>query len=346
MGLKPSLRSELTILKYTATDLNLITTMNKPPFGLRNPHVQTILSSVGPRRVKILWRFRQYRQAQQEMILQADDGARLLGFYNRAGQQQSSQLVILLHGWEGSHDSSYMLSMATALLQKGVDVFRLNLRDHGDSHHLNPELFNSTMVGEVMSAIEGLQNRLEYQETVLGGFSLGANFCCRIAALAHNRPIRISKVVAFCPVLHARVSNDVLNTPENRIYGQYFARKWKKSLRKKLRYFPDIGYANELDELKTLDQMNRTLVPKYTPYKDMYEYFDAYAITGGTMLSTVCPCYLHFSKDDMIIPYQNIKQLALNDQLHTTVTEYGGHCGFLMNWRFDSWQDQRMLELL
>lgn len=328
------------------------------PSGLRNPHLQTILSSVGPRRILIRRRFKPYAERSREVILNCDDGVRLCGHYNiaalpsdRARQSvpevKSDKLVILIHGWEGSHDSSYMLSMATRLLEAGVDVFRLNLRDHGDTHHLNHEIFNSTMVDEVISAIADLQARFEYPEYVLGGFSLGGNFCCRVAAMAHDIPaVALSRVVAFCPVLHAEQSNTVLNAPRNKVYGQYFVRKWKRSLHKKLQHFPDIGYHDELKQMKTLDDMNQQLVPKYTPYESASQYFNAYAITGDKMASTVCPVYLHFSRDDMMIPHKDIDKLATNKDLHITITENGGHCGFLMNWRLDSWQDQRMLELI
>ena len=36
---------------------------------------------------------------------------------------------------------------------RGYDVVRLNLRDHGDSHHLNPEIFHSCRIAEVVGAV-------------------------------------------------------------------------------------------------------------------------------------------------------------------------------------------------
>ena len=97
--------------------------------------------------------------------------------------------------------------------------------------------------------------------------------------------------------------------------------------------------------MKTLDEMNKGLVPKYTGFK-LEEYFDAYAVTDDRLADTICPCYLHFSKDDMIIPVQDVDKLSRTDNLHITITEYGGHCGFLMNWKLDSWQDARVLALI
>lgn len=318
----------------------------KPPFGLGNAHVQTIFSSIGPRRFAIRKEFASHKAKQQSMILDCHEGIRLQGFYNLAGNSKASQLVILIHGWEGGADSSYILSMASALLKEGYDVFRLNLRDHGDTHHLNKGIFNSTLVPEVISGLEDLQRRLPYQHYALVGFSLGGNFALRVAAKAQGREIKLSQTIAFCPALHAGRSNVVLNARANYIYGKYFVRKWKRSLRKKLHHFPEYGYGAQLDKLKNLDEMNQQLIPVYTEYKDVEDYFASYAITGETLAHTICPCYLHFAKDDMIIPYQDVALLADNDQLHVTITEKGGHCGFIKNWRFESWQDERVLELI
>jgi predicted alpha/beta-fold hydrolase len=79
-----------------------------PPFGLRNTHVQTILSSVGPRKALVAKRFTAYANAQQKWLLDGGDGVRLEGYFNQAVKRQSQQLIILIHGWEGSHNSSYM----------------------------------------------------------------------------------------------------------------------------------------------------------------------------------------------------------------------------------------------
>lgn len=317
-----------------------------PPLGLRNAHLQTILSSMGPRQLKIAKRISSIEPEQKEMVLDGGDGVRLAGALNLAADKPSNKLAVLIHGWEGSIKSSYIISMTSYLLANGIDVFRLNMRDHGETHHLNEKIFNSTMVGEVIGALEDLQQQLAYSAYHLIGFSLGGNFSLRVAALAHNRNVEFKNVIAFCPVIHAKESNRVLNTRKNWLYGSYFVRKWKRSLYKKLEHFPQYAYGTELPEMKTLDDMNNRLIPVYTEFSNVEDYFDAYALDKGRLADTICPCYLHFSKDDMIIPVEGISALADNPNLNVMVTEYGGHCGFLSNWKLDSWQDKRALEII
>jgi len=317
-----------------------------PPFGLRNAHLQTILSSMGPRKFKIAKRVARIEPQQQEMILDCGEGVRLAGALNLAADKPSNKLAILIHGWEGSISSTYIISMTSYLLENGIDVFRLNMRDHGETHQLNEKIFNSTMIDEVIGGIEYLQKQLDYSHYHLIGFSLGGNFSLRVAALAHDRAVKLENVIAFCPVIHARESNQVLNAKHNWVYGSYFVKKWKRSLYKKLEHFPHYNYASELPEMKTLDDMNHRLIPVYTEFSSVEDYFDAYALDKDRLSNTICPCYLHFAKDDMIIPVEGISALSSNPNLNVMVTEYGGHCGFLSNWKLDSWQDQRALEII
>jgi len=318
----------------------------EPSLGLRNAHVQTILSSVGPRKALIAKRFEKHKSRQRTMLLDGGQGVRLEGYLNLAAESPTDNLAILIHGWEGCHDSTYMQSMAQTLLDNGVDVFRLNLRDHGGTHHLNKEIFNSTLVEEVMHAIADLQVRLKYRKNHLVGFSLGGNFCLRAAAMAHDYEITLNSVIAFCPVIHAAQSNVVLNQKRNVIYGKYFVRKWKRSLRKKLQHWPHFGFGDALDSMQNLNDMNEQLVPKYTPYKDLPSYFDAYAINGDRMASTIAPCHVFFAEDDMIIPVEGTKELADNPDLHINITKLGGHCGYIKNWKWDCWQDEQTLEII
>jgi predicted alpha/beta-fold hydrolase len=107
----------------------ILTNAFRPGACLRNAHVQTILASS---RVRALGK-NPMVEAAQEAILDAGDGVRLLGFHSAQPESNAKGLVILLHGWEGSVDSTYMLRTGRTLYENGYDVFRLNYRDHGES---------------------------------------------------------------------------------------------------------------------------------------------------------------------------------------------------------------------
>ena len=313
-----------------------------PPLLLRNAHVQSILASSGARARLVRRRAHRLLDASCEEILQCDDGIRLHGLY-APHPEAPRGLAILIHGWHGTADSAYLLSAASYLYEHGFSVFRLHLRDHGPSHHLNYELFNSTRLPEVVSAVQQITQLHPHQRVFLGGFSLGGNFALRVAVQAPARHIHIDRVVAICPVLDpAHTMRTLARSP---IYHKYFQRKWRRALQEKLRHFPQYGYAEELLELRSLQAMNEFFVPRYTAYPDTRSYLDAYAITGDRLANLRVPSHIITSRDDPVIPVADIDKLARPETLGIEITAHGGHCGFIMDWRQHSWIDQRMEQL-
>ena len=130
-----------------------------PPGWLRGAHVQSVLSSSPLRRNRGARALAQLQPQTQELLLDGGDGVRLQGFHSRLPQREPRGLALLLHGWEGSAESGYMLHAAARLLAAGFDVFRLNFRDHGDTHHLNEDLFHSCRIDEVVNAVRDLGDR-------------------------------------------------------------------------------------------------------------------------------------------------------------------------------------------
>ncbi len=313
----------------------------KPPRHLRNAHLQTVLNSQGPRRL----RARRILQAlsSETLILQAEDGTRLLAELDHA-QNSRSALVILLHGWEGSSRSAYLVTTAASLLARGFDVLRVNLRDHGDSHHLNRELFNSTRSPEVASALQGFVETRAYERVFLAGFSLGASFALRIAADA-GVALGLDACVAVCPPTDPARAMDALNQGFF-VYQRYFFKRWHESLQRKLRCFPELDFAAELAASKSLDDLNRLFIPRHTIYSEVDDYFAAYALVGDRLSCMAMPAYLIAAEDDPIIPVDDLARIGPNENLHIETHRYGGHCGFLENLAARSWVEQRILELV
>jgi predicted alpha/beta-fold hydrolase len=116
------------------------------------------------------------------------------------------ELAILLHGWEGSANSLYVTSLGQRLYAQGFDVVRLNLRDHGGSQDLNPDLFHSCRIDEVVGAMRRLHEMHPQHRLTVAGFSLGGNFALRVAVRARRAQIDLARAVAVCrarPRTHA-----------------------------------------------------------------------------------------------------------------------------------------------
>ena len=169
----------------------------------------------------------------KEVIIEAERGVRLLGYFSQHKSQSPRGLFILIHGWEGSSDSTYILSTGRFFFRRGYDVFRLNLRDHGSSHHLNRELFHGALTEETSRAVEEISGLLPSRPSYLVGFSLGGNFALRIALRQAALPIRnLRRIFAVSPALDPLQSTLAIDRSLP-VYRAYFLAKWKRSLRRK-----------------------------------------------------------------------------------------------------------------
>lgn len=283
--------------------------------------------------------------ASREYLLDCGDGVRLQAFHSPASSPNSNKrptLVVLLHGWEGSAQSLYVLSLAQSLHEQGFDVVRLNLRDHGETHHLNRDLFHSCRLDEVVGAIKEIQSHFVKDRLVLAGFSLGGNFMLRVAAQAQQANLQIHRALGISPVLDPAVTLDALERGAM-LYRWYFVRKWSRSLRRKQQAWPGQFDLDELMASQDLRRMTRELVLSHAGYPQVEDYFAGYAITGDRLAGLVVPSTLVTALDDPIIPATDLTRIAQSPALKIITTETGGHCGFFESFTGPGWIDRLVL---
>jgi len=250
--------------------------------------------------------------------------------------------VVLHHGWEGSADSLYILSLGQGLLDAGFDVIRLNLRDHGPTHHLNRELFHSCRIDEVVGAVRQIHQLDPGAELSLAGFSLGGNFALRVGARAGAAGIRLKRIVAVCPVLDPAVTLEALERGPA-IYREYFMLKWRRSLRRKQQAWPDSYDFTALAGERSLTAMTARMVAEYTEFPSLADYLAGYAITGEALAALEAESRIITALDDPMILPADLVRLKRQAALSVTVTRRGGHCGFVDSLGASTWIDRELL---
>ncbi len=316
----------------------------QPPWLLRNPHVQSVLASSRIRRWLSLRRGGDIESCAVEHIVDCGDGVRLQGFHTtQRALPEARGLVVLLHGWEGSARSNYVLSSGARLLREGFDVFRLNFRDHGETHHLNREIFHSCRIDEVVAAVGAIAEHFPARALAIAGFSLGGNFALRVALRAPATAIPLAYVLAVCPVVSpASGLFGLENGP--RFYQSYFLRKWTRSLRAKQALFPDMELftAAELDA--DLRGLTRALVLRHTEFGSLENYLNGYSIAGDALSSLRIPATILTSTDDPVIPVDDFLTLKLPPNVELDIAPHGGHCGFIRDFSLRSFTEDYIVE--
>lgn len=311
-----------------------------PPWPLRSGHVQTMLSSSGIRRTLLPKRAHKVQEDAREVLVDVGSGDRLSGrFTPQTTGGASRGLAILFHGWEGSVDSTYVLQTGSRLLEDGWDIFRLNFRDHGDSHGLNEALFHSCRIDEVVTALGEIARMLPSRVIGVAGFSLGGNFALRAAMLASKQVIPIDYVLAVCPIIDPAEGLFSLESEAPWFYNAYFMHKWRRSLRLKQEAFPQQTYF-ELDELKqNMRDLTSSLVLRHTDFGSLEAYLDGYSVAGDRLMGLHVPATILTSRDDPVIPVSAFHQLRLPPNIELDIANYGGHCGFIRDFSMTSFTD-------
>ena len=299
-----------------------------PPRWLANPHLQSILASSALRRLALRRAQQEIERRSEEHVLDCGDGVRLQGFLARQHvRERAHGLVVLLHGWEGSARSSYVVGTGVRLLGDGFDVFRLNFRDHGDTHHLNRELFHSNRIDEVVAAVRAVRSAFAAAPVAVAGFSLGGNFALRVALRAADA---VRYALAVCPVVSPAAG--LFGLEEGPwIYQRYFLHKWRESLRRKRALFPDVDWFSAEDFASDLRGLTRALVLRHTDFESLEAYLDGYSIAGDRLRRLDVPATILTAADDPVIPVADFRALQLPPTVELDIAAHGGHCGFILD---------------
>ncbi|MFT5718365.1 MAG: putative alpha/beta-fold hydrolase [Oleiphilaceae bacterium] len=305
-----------------------------------------MLASSKIRKPKILKAAKAMLQVSREEILHAGENTRLhciISEHEQYGSNHKRPFVVLIHGWEGSAESSYILSSAACLYNNGYDVLRLHLRDHGPSHHLNTELFHGALIDEVVMAVKSINKLFPRESTYLVGFSLGGNFALRVAMRAKNHDLKLTKVIAISPVIEP-INTMIALEKGAFVYRTYFMRKWRKSLKLKHQIYPEKVAIEEVNSSRDLMALTEMLVEQHTEFNSVDDYFHSYALTGSALSSIEVPTLIITSKDDPVIPINDFYKIKASPNVTISIQTYGGHCGFIKDYKLNSWVNDVLLQ--
>ncbi len=315
----------------------------RPRGLLKNPHVQSVLASSGLRRIAMKERVRLIAERSRAHVFDVGPDMRLQGFHALPDGEPRG-LVVLLHGWEGSVQSTYLQSLGARLLMAGYAVFRLNFRDHGDTHDLNEGIFHSCRIEEVASAVAMAAQQFEQRPLYIGGYSLGGNFALRVALRSAEYGIPLDYVFAVCPAIHPPHVLQAIETAP-RFYHDYFMLKWRRSLLLKQRAFPQ-RYNFDWARSGRMRDVTQGLVERHTDFGTVENYLNGYSIAGDKLAELRVPGLILTAADDPVCPIQDFRNLTLPSHIELQVTEYGGHCGFVADASLESFAEAFVLDRL
>ena len=320
-----------------------------PAPGLRSAFIQSTLASKRP--VHWLWRRRgldlNALSTLHHFAVHDEQGATvtLTGWHTPHPQAQG--LVVMIHGWEGGQDSSYLYGLACSLHRAGYALLRLCMRDHGSTHHgLNEQMFHSARLREVAEGVRAAQGLEPELPLFVVGFSLGGNFALRMALRGGEHGVHPRLSIGISPAINPRSTLIGINQGP-KLVNRYFLDKWRKTMDAKAAAFPGRYDFSRHRAIADFTEITRAFVEDHTEFETLDHYLEQYTLTPAMLMASPQPLAILTARDDSVCPPADFEGLETRGGVVAyAATDRGGHCGFIGNWRLESWAEGWVLQQL
>ncbi len=312
----------------------VLTSSFRPPFFLRQSHVQTILPAILPRR---------FAHSFTPERLELPDGDFLdLGWL----RQGSSQLVILTHGLEGSIDGGYIRGTAQTLHAQGWDALAWNFRNCGVEPNRLLRSYHSGESGDLGAVVR--HAAASYRRIALVGFSLGGNVTLKYLGEAPPHPAVVAGVAISAPVHLASCARALDSRWANKIYLQRFLATLVQKAHAKAARFPDRISHDPRRRIDTITLFDDLFTAPLHGFRDALDYWTQ-ASARQYLPGISIPALLINAHDDPLLgaecfPYA---EATASRSFSLEAPKYGGHVGFLdLKHGIQPWTERRIAEFL
>jgi uncharacterized protein len=198
-----------------------------PPFVPRFPwwggDLQTLANRFHPPATLV-----PHASERRSFALRDGTGDTLLAMLDRPAVPEAGRpLAIIIHGLTGAEDSTYMLSIARHLLDRGHKVLRLNLRGAGPSRPVCGGHYYAGRSQDLRALLELLPDDLTREGIVAVGYSLGGAMLLKYLGEQGSRtPLKAAASVS-APIDLAAACQSMMR-PRNVLYHGYLLRQMKR----------------------------------------------------------------------------------------------------------------------
>ena len=292
----------------------------RPPLWLRNSHVQT----VGARYARRLSR----PPMRVERWDTPDDDFLDLHFLEGRPDMPTA---LLLHGLEGSIDSTYFLGLIHELARHDWNVVAMEFRSCSGEINRSKRMYHSGETSDTAWVVERLVQRHPDIQIYLAGFSLGGNVTAKwFGEMGADLPANVRAGAVVSPPYDLVASGKHMDNSISRLYVYHFLRKLLPKAEEKHKQYPDLLDIERLRKARTFEEFDTLATAPLHGFTDARDYYTSVAC--GRFLEAVRrPILLLSAADDPFNPGDTIpRELSeRHPYLHGQFSELGGHVGFI-----------------
>jgi predicted alpha/beta-fold hydrolase len=313
-----------------------------PPRWLRNRHVQTVMPSLP-------WSWRSRPQLRREIVRLPDGDATAVDWVvETEATPKTAPLLVILHGLEGSAESSYARMLMEAAAERQWRCCVLHFRDCGDYRNLLPRRYHAGETNDVRFFVEKLENEGQYGPIVAAGFSLGGNVLLKyLGEEVDDTPLR--GAAAICVPFDLHHCAEALNVGFSKTYQHYLLKRMKNAVRYKFdRHTAAFDWRRAMSA-RTFAEFDDAVTAPLHGFRNKDDYYDKCS-SVHFLGDIVRPTLIVNALDD---PFMTPEVIPDENQLSESVTleiaDVGGHVGFIDGgtpWRPSFYLPGRLMSFL
>ncbi|WP_111978032.1 hydrolase [Algibacillus agarilyticus] len=321
----------------------IIESQFKPAWWLKNRHVQTIWQKLD--------RFTTTCPVINERVELPDGDFIDLSWTDKPLENDTRPIVLVLHGLEGSINSTYAKGMMNAIQQKGWIGVLMHFR--GCSHEINRNyrLYHSGETQDIAHISRILYERYPDQAISCVGFSLGANALIKFLGETPNNIFTAN--IAICPPLDLAASSQRIRQGFSWVYQKYLLDMLKETFSRKIMR-SDVSHLVNLDRksfesIKTLYEFDELITAPLHGFKGADDYYQK--CSGKQFLRFIQkPTLIIHAKDDPFLSATCIPTAKeLSHRITYELSDFGGHVGFVNGespLKANYWLEERSLQFI
>ncbi len=293
---------------------------------LTNRHLQTMFPSLP-------WAWRDRPTLRRETLELPDGDATAVDWLVEADElPNSAPLLVILHGLEGSANSSYARMLMREALDRGWRSCVLHFRDCGDYRNRLPRRYHAGETNDLRHFLNSLQQERDVDGNggpiCAVGFSLGGNVLLKyMGESADNTPLVAA--VGVCVPLNLHECSAALNTGFSKLYQWFLLKRMKKAVSRKFdRHTAAFDWQRTMSA-ETFDAFDDAVTAPLHGFAGKQDYYDRCS-SGGYLHSVERPTLIINALDDPFMTPEVIPtEEQLSDNVVIEVAENGGHVGFI-----------------
>lgn len=272
------------------------------------------------------------------------NGSIVLDLTETDGETQKNALLV--HGFNGSGNSSYMRGLTAHLSREGYRVFCFNARGIRTKLR-NPIFFHIGWTVDVKAAVDFVL--ANYPGTLeIFGFSMGANWVTKFFGEEKLDP-RIIKGGAVClPFDFSKIGVHFLKNPYTRFCNRLLAMNFVRYMSRNRDVFRLAGYdVDMIRRCENVQQIDLLVTSKVFGISDVDEYYRNQSCVNYIERISV-PFIILNAYDDPVVPAFSIDKAACmkNENILLVISHKGGHLGFLTNRLDRTWSEDVLLDFI